>query len=433
VFCLTAFGQTAPNPHAQTSRIIEDMLELPSPAPPAGIPGKQIPEGPMQNPNFSVPSEDAPLEELGGYWAQMGHEVVTGNPVHLSDKVRQRLLEYSEQKPGALEELLLLLPDAPGTFVRVKAIYDKNSATEGEDWKSSVKSYLETHGGYFHHELLTEARQTKDDDEMGSPEKHAALERLASVDWPLAEPLLYQFSDGNQPRTALLAKTLVYRHAVSVRDDASAARLRRELQAVVADRKARGYSRATALEALLDTEWPSRDDWYLSLFHDPTLRNLRDGYQGFSTLTELVRSDPDHWIPIMTRLVSDPDRAVHDNAVACLIQFQLRNGRKNALEPLLPWLSDPKWSSADDRLRLIQTVPDLEMKEAIPGHFRGRRREGQRIRALLRSRVARAFPRSPCRSRAASCALTRKRLRPPTPHHPGPDRLWGRRTRGSRG
>ena len=69
----------------------------------------------------------------------------------------------------------------------------------------------------------------------------------------------------------------------------------------------------------------------------------------------------------MTRLVSDPDRAVHDNAVACLIQFQLRSGRKDALEPLLPWLSDRKWSSATDRLRLIQTVPDLDMKEAIPG------------------------------------------------------------------
>jgi hypothetical protein len=319
----------------------------------------------MQNPHFSVPGEDAPLEEL--YWAEMSHGMAHGNPVQLSDKVRQRLLQYSEQKPGDLDDLLPLLPDDRATFARVKAIYDKNSATQGEDWNRSVRSYLETNGGYFHQELLAEARQAKDDDEMGSPENHEALERLTTVDWSLAEPLLNQFSAGRQPRTALLAKTLLYRHAISVPDEASAARMRTELQTVVADRKALGYSRATALESLLDTEWPGRDDWYLSLFHDPTLRKLRDGYQGFSTLTEPVRNAPDRWIPIMTRLVSDPDRAVHDNAVESLIQFQLREGRKDALEPLLPWLSDPKWSSADDRLRLIQSVPDLDMREAVLG------------------------------------------------------------------
>ena len=366
-FCLAASGQAAPNPSIQVSQIIEDMLQLPSPAPQAGVPGKQIPEGPMQSPHFSVPAEDAPLEELGGYWSRMGREVATGDSIQISDNVRQRLLEYSEQRPSELDDLLPLLPNDPGAFARVKAIYDKNSATQGEDWKGSVKSYLEIHGGYFHQELLVEARQVKDDDEMGSPEPHETLERLSTVDWPLAEPLLNQFSAGGPARTALLAKTLLYRHAVSVQDDASAARLRTDLQAVVADRKALGYSRATALKALLDTEWSGRDDWYLSLFHDPTMRNLRDGYQEFRTLVEPVASSPDHWIPIMTRLVSDPDRAMHDNAVTCLIQFQLRSGRKDALEPLLPWLSDRKWSSAPDRLRLIQTVPDLDMRDAIPG------------------------------------------------------------------
>jgi len=60
-FCLAASGQAAPNPSIQVSQIIEDMLQLPSPAPQAGVPGKQIPEGPMQSPHFSVPAEDVPL------------------------------------------------------------------------------------------------------------------------------------------------------------------------------------------------------------------------------------------------------------------------------------------------------------------------------------------------------------------------------------
>jgi len=365
--CLTAFGQTAANPPVQASQIVAAMLQLPSPAPPAGVPGKQIPEGRMQSPRFSVPGDDAPLVELGGYWAEMVRGGAGGNPVQVSDNVRQRLVEYSEQHPGALDDLLRLLPNDPGTFARVKAIYDRNSAAESGDWQNSVKSYLQAHGGYFHQELLAEARQVKDDAEMGSPDKHKALETLATVDWSLAEPLLSQLSAGTQPRTALLARTFLYSHAVSVHDEASAARMRSELMAIVIDRKAPGYSRSTALKALLDTEWPGRDNWYLSLFRDPTLRSLRDGYQEFRTLVEPVASSPDHWIPIMTQLVSVPDPAVHDNAVTCLIQFQLRSARRDALEPLLPWLSDRKWSSASDRLRLIQSVPDLDMTEAIPG------------------------------------------------------------------
>jgi hypothetical protein len=142
----TAFGQTAANPPVQASQIVADMLQLPSPAPPAGVPGKQIPEGPMQSPRFSGPGDDAPLVELGGYWAEMVRGVAGGNPVQVSDNVRQRLVEYSEQHPGALDDLLPLLPNDPGTFARVKAIYDRNSAAESEDWQNSVKSYLQAHG-----------------------------------------------------------------------------------------------------------------------------------------------------------------------------------------------------------------------------------------------------------------------------------------------
>src|SRR5580698_399304 len=80
-----------------------------------------------------------------------------------------------------------------------------------------------------------------------------------------------------------------------------------------------------------------------------------------------VDRDPDRWIPVMTRMVGDADRAVHDSAVSCLVRFHLDSGRKDALTPLLPWLMNPKWSSARNRLRLIQTVDRLDMKESIPG------------------------------------------------------------------
>jgi hypothetical protein len=84
-------------------------------------------------------------------------------------------------------------------------------------------------------------------------------------------------------------------------------------------------------------------------------------------LVSNVGGNPDHWIPIMTRLIGNSDRAIHDNAVECLIHFQLENARRDALTPLLPWLFDPKWSSASDRLRLIQSVDKLDMRESVTG------------------------------------------------------------------
>jgi hypothetical protein len=84
-------------------------------------------------------------------------------------------------------------------------------------------------------------------------------------------------------------------------------------------------------------------------------------------LTTLVDRDPDHWIPIMTQMVGESDRVAHDAAVSCLIRFNLASARKDALTPLLPWLMDPHWASARDRLRLIQSVDRLDMKESIPG------------------------------------------------------------------
>jgi hypothetical protein len=213
-------------------------------------------------------------------------------------------------------------------------------------------------------ELEKEAAAAHDDDGylMGGE----ALAELAKLDWPRAEPLVRRFAAGKQPRRAALALALTYRHEVASGGAAAGAALRQKLQAIATDRKQPGAARDAAFEALLATEWPGRDDWYLAQFADPTLRPLRDGVL-FSPLAEPVEHDPDRWIPVMIRQLGSRDRAVHDQAVTCLVQFQLEKARADALRPLLPWLADPRWSSADDRLRLIQSVENLDMKEAVPG------------------------------------------------------------------
>jgi hypothetical protein len=313
-------------------------------------------------PVFSKPDDNAPPDVLARYWAQLD----SSDNVTPSEAVRRKLLDFCEGQPAFLPSLLSLLPADDDANARIKRIYDNNTAL-GKDWQEKVREHLKSHSIFFRDELFAEAQVARDDDKNGEVQQSDELTTLAKLDWPRAEPLLKKFATGNQPRTAVLAQTLMYRHFANAGDEPPASVLRAQLKQVVADKKAPGYSRDIAANALLETNWPGRDEWYLVLFHDPTLSELRDGDYLRDPLSGPVYRDPDHWIPIMTRLVNDPDRAVHNAAVSCLIGFHLRSGRRDALEPLLPWLMDPKWSSARDRLRLIQTVDDLEMKESIPG------------------------------------------------------------------
>ena len=94
---------------------------------------------------------------------------------------------------------------------------------------------------------------------------------------------------------------------------------------------------------------------------------MHDDVFATAPLDAAVERQPDKWIPIVTRLLGSPSRAVHDAAVACLVQFHLDKARADALRPLLPWLANPRWSSARDRLRLIQSVDRLDMKDSVPG------------------------------------------------------------------
>ena len=94
----------------------------------------------------------------------------------------------------------------------------------------------------------------------------------------------------------------------------------------------------------MSVDWPGRDEWYLPLFSDATLQELHSDSSIMTPLCEPVKADPDKWIPVVTRLVGGKNRTAHDNAVNCLIQFHLEDARKDALRPLIPWLSDPEWS-----------------------------------------------------------------------------------------
>lgn len=361
-FALTvSFGsaQVTSQSHSQAASVIEDLLRIPAPTP------QNAPENRPEKDKFawnSPPPDNAPLDVLGLYWSQIDDSI----KVKASEATRTRLLEVCVQKPEFTASLLKILPQTLQAQDRIKRIYDENAERLSESWRDEVRKYLKLNTKYFREGLVADALEAKDEDEYGSVVNEEELRSLAKLDWPKAEPILRRFAARAKPRTATLAKGLLYRHYACCGERSQADKLRPEIKSIAENRKSLGYAREEAIDALFADEWLGREEWFLSLFRDSTLRYLRDG--GIRRpLLYRVGDDPEHWIPIVTRFVGNSNRAIHDNAVECLIQFQLRNARRDALTPLLPWLFDPEWSSASDRLRLIQSVDDLDMKDSVPG------------------------------------------------------------------
>ena len=349
-----AIGQTV-----QQRDLVQELLVFPAPSPQSN---ESRPQGGAARFSWdSPPPEDAPLDVLGLYWGQINDSV----KMSASLKTRERLVEACVAKPEFTASLLKLLPQTPQVQNVIKRLYDDNGERLGEGWRDDVKKYLKLNSRYFREELVADAMAAKDDRETGSVTHEDELTTLARLDWSRAEPVLSNFAQAPMPRRAVLAKTLLYLHYEGNNPKVEA--LFADLKKTVEDRKALGYSRDKAADALLSVNWSGRDQWFLTLFSDPTLRNLHDGFYLRMPLVSNVGGDPDHWIPIVTKLIANSDRPVHDNAVECLIHFQLANARRDALMPLLPWLSDPKWSSASDRLRLIQSVDKLDMRESVTG------------------------------------------------------------------
>lgn len=186
---------------------------------------------------------------------------------------------------------------------------------------------------------------------------------LAKLDAAGARPVLEVHAAAGNPRVAALALSLLYQNAADPRDSLF---LRQRLIAIAVDPTAAGFARDRVIDVLLESEWDGRDDWYLTLLEDPTLGSLSDGVFGYSPLQALAQRDPDRWIPRLAQLLNGPRKAVHDNVVEILVSFNLEQARVDALRPLVPWIANPEWSSASDRLRLIQSAARAGLVEAVP-------------------------------------------------------------------
>jgi hypothetical protein len=361
----------APESSAASDEVFRQLLYLPAPMPGASESKEEEPSEKTRPPEFfdetKPPPDDAPTDDLLDYWERWSSSTRhrAGPP---TDAVRRRLLAACEAGPERLPRLISLLPDAPETAERVKKLYDAAQGSEKLDdaWRMRVREWLEFNSVYFVSELLGDARKAHD--KSGYVDGEAGLRALAKVEWDSAEPLLRSLSSGGQPRTAALALALLHRHALEAKDSGGEELFRARLQAIASDRNAPGHARDTTVEELSLTEWPGRDEWYLSLFADETLRQPVDGNFGFSPLKTLFERDPDKWIPLAAKMVESRDDAVRRNAASCLVKYAVDHPRRDAILPVLRWLTDPDWLdiSGSEYARLIGALDKLEMPESVP-------------------------------------------------------------------
>lgn len=344
---------------------LRNLLSLPAPVPRTASDYAKNKQRPFEFFDINhAPPDDAPVEDLLDYWER--HAGSSGhNRPKPSDAVRQRLLAACEAEPERLPRLLNLFSDAAAE--RVKRIYDQ--AQSGEGWRESARQWLQFNSRYFLEDLLASARKVRDKDSY--VENEESLRAIARHDWPDAEPLLKNLSnDSSNPRSSALAAALLYRHAVETKDASAEQEYRERLQAIAADRNAPARARDTAIDELSLTSWQGRDEWYLSLFADETLLEPRDGNYGFSPLTTLFYEEPDKWIPVMTRLVESKDRAVQQAAASCLVQYTTSHRpRRDAILPVLRWLSDPDWLDINGTQYawFMQKMDEVAVPESVPG------------------------------------------------------------------
>lgn len=395
-----AAGADADANAKKTKDLVHKLLGMEAPTPDWREAVEVLPRG-------QVPPDDAPIEVLLAFWSYEAQGPwSTTRPPGPTAKVQSRLLAAVIRKPRRFPSYEWLLPESPEAVAKIKAVYDKLGGTKNpatspapesspapvdpvQELRRQIHDWLLTRSLYFRDELIRNATNARFDEYVIGQDAMAALARL---DWQAAEPILKKHAADSGQNVATAALALAYEHADKTGDQDGADKLRRRLRAIAQDRKAHKYARECAFRAVMDSGWAGREDWFVSLFPDPTWA------YGWPLRAHVDR-DPNHWIPTLTKMVASKDRPTRDNAVSCLIARQpfVWPPRKDTLIPLLPWLSDPNWSSAPYRGGLISALSYVYIPESVPGLLRILRNETGEAQhraagALGRYRVKEAGP-----------------------------------------
>lgn len=311
----------------------------------------------------SPPSSDASLEAVVNYWRSAPEN---SDP---DDETRARLLEACETAPEKLPDLLRWLAlDSTDVQKRLKALFDrrtKDKTRDAADLAELLRTALMRHSRYFRDELIRQAFHPGD---VGEDSADQAMSDFIRLDREAARMILLKKASGSNLREGAIGLTTLLRHFGS---EPKAAAWREELKQIAVDTKAPREARRLALLEVASDKSEGVTRWFLSLFGERSLNTLEQYSARSTPLGDVVAQDPDYWIPKVAPLVENKNPTVQANAVNALIQFQNDRARADALKPLLPWLTNPKWAPDSEevrgRLRLIQSLNRVDIPESVPG------------------------------------------------------------------
>src|SRR5262245_28401188 len=383
---------------------IKELLEASPQAPQS--PDEKASKGNASEEQDKPPAADAPIKELVAYWS----ERAGASAPKPSDSVRQRLLEACEDRPELFSGLMDCLPDNADMRDRLYKLLNEEHEVE-KKWKPRLRTWLRRNSAYFRDELITAAREADDDIDAGGD-----LRALARLDWNAARPILETLASAGKSFVTPVALSLLCEHAAQEGDSARAESYRALLKAIVENRQAIWTARLEALTGLMNSEWSGQEEWFISLFADPTLSYFREdeikgaaeskdessarrdasegvivmdnitveALAGFSldlrhgvldTLpyrNTVLRRNADKWLPVVSNLIGHNQPTVHKAAVKCLVKFPINESRdekkkKDIAQKLIPWLTEPDWAMKEDRAEFIRGLVGLNMPELAPG------------------------------------------------------------------
>src|SRR5262245_31553805 len=379
------------------ARAIKELLETRPLAPES--PDENVSGGNASEDEDKPPADDAPIKELVAYWTE--HTANGELAPKLSDRVRQRLLEGCEDQPELFASLTDCLPKNEDTHDRIYKLLNEDPEAD-EPWMLGMRDWLMRNSSYFRDDLIKAAGADDDDADGGINN----LRDLAGLDWNAAKPILERLASAGKAVLTPVALTLLYKHAMQEGDSARAESYRALLKAIVENRQAIWTARLEALGRLMDSEWSGQDEWFISLFADPTISGFheevedsaeskdgstarREGAKGAIGMDDgaiddlrlkfqpcilhlIVLSLSDRWLPVVSALVGHNHRTVHKAAVRCLVRFLADKSvaektKKESAQKLIPLLTEPNWGANEDRAEFIRSLIGLNMPEMAPG------------------------------------------------------------------
>lgn len=339
----------------------QELLDMPAP------PADWRPFAPHAS---GPPPDDAEEEIFVTWWAAIKDGILRHRP---SDKAQQRVQALLPRYPEFIGNLLHELPYTDEAYELVAALVAKERARPDSAiparWNNTINHWLGYRAPTPLDELRAAVRNASKSPESSHADGDSEMKELLRRRPAEALPLLEKHAAGDKIELVAWAKEALLKHANETGDQARFDQLRAQLRPLAENPETPSWARYKAISALMDHDWPGRDQWFLSLLFDPTLVDLREGAMLLPVVEWELKEEPERLAPLLLPLVGHEQDHVHVLAIRALSHLE----RPDVLVALAPWVGDPLWARSNNvrwdyfyRRRLLKQYGKIRIPEAVP-------------------------------------------------------------------